>query len=244
MVDAMDQALVRYWPAYNATWQGLDLLKASHNGYLRQCNPTEWQSNVLTKAVTLNLYSYIETKLLMDATVVIKKPGLSLLEIALSLGHQKKNFSLEMVELLLRYGADPNKISGKFTTWQRSLDWVHTQDWDNARPVSASPYFELTRWANTFKLLLQHGANPYETCRYEHKSKANQKLESHKVSDVITDVFGTRLPHEAGELRYILQKQMEIHDKTEQRRAIFSYSGDRDSKKRKRSVGEEQEPCK
>jgi hypothetical protein len=243
MIDALDRTIAHLWPAYYATWQSLDQSKESYDHYPRDAYPTEWQSDIFTKAVTLNLYSYIETKLLMDATVLISKSGLSLLEIALSLGHQNKNFSVEMVEILLRYGADPNQASGKFTTWQRSLDWVHTQDWDIAGPISSAPYFELTRWASVFKLLLQHGANPYATCRYKHESKTGQELKSHKVADVITDIFDSRLPHEASELRYILQKHTKARDNLTTTQAFFRYDENR-MEKRKFSRFKEQEPHK
>jgi hypothetical protein len=240
MVDVLDQTVCCLWPTFYAAWHRLGNLE-SLNYHFGNDKLSYWRRDLFTKAVMLDMTSYVDTKLRLDETILTTKAGLSSLEVALVERHQTDRcVSVEMIEILLKHGADANRASGKFTIWQRTLEWVHTQDWDKIDAISSLPSNQLKIWANIFKLLLHYGANPYATCRYEHKSNADYKLKSHKVLDVIADIFHKRLPHEADELSYIVQKQMEIYDKSRTTWGISPNCEYQHSRKRRRSAWEEQ----
>jgi len=108
--------------------------------------------------------SYVDTKPRLDEAILKTKASLSLLEVALIERHQTDRcVSVKMNETLLKHGADTNQASGIFTIWQRTLEWVPTQDWDKIDAISSLRSNQLKIWANIFKLLLHHGANPYVT---------------------------------------------------------------------------------
>jgi hypothetical protein len=163
---------------------------------------TRWHNYTLTKAITLNICSYVDTKLRLDKSPLNRISRLPLLDYALTIGHPDGNFSLEM--------ANPNQNKA----WQRLLEWTHAKNCSRGSFTHPAPNCELARCASLFKLLLQYGADPYSTCRYpdSNSSKGVAALPSITVAEVIWDVFADRLPYEAGRLNYLLEKQMEIHD--------------------------------
>jgi hypothetical protein len=124
MVDILDQTVCRLWPTFYAAWHRLDNLESLYD-HVRNDRLSHWRRDLFTKAVALDMTSYVDTKLRLDETILTTKAGLSSLEVALVERHQTDRcISVEMIEMLLKHGADANHASGKFTIWQRTLEWV------------------------------------------------------------------------------------------------------------------------
>lgn len=148
--------------------------------------------------------------------------------------------STKMVELLFKYGANVNQRWEGFTTWQVVLYRVHC-DCNRRNLTDRAPYFRVAGWAHILKLLLQHGADPFASCA-NISPLDRSKHESHRIEDIITDVFEDRLPHEANELRFVLQAQKTAHNEPRTSQPLLRYKDDRNNRKRHFSGYEELEP--
>jgi hypothetical protein len=111
-----------------------------------------WYDNLLAFAVSQGLFLYVQTKLRGSGRSCIQKEGRPLLEYAcvLDVDSAKILYSqsemIEMIELLLQHGADPNEAWGKHgkTVWQQIIHGTSTD------PLA---------WIATLKLLLRYGAD-------------------------------------------------------------------------------------
>ncbi|KAH9213046.1 hypothetical protein DL95DRAFT_238642, partial [Leptodontidium sp. 2 PMI_412] len=94
----------------------------------------EWNGDVLTMAVSLNLMWYVEAKLeSQDSLAGNKRGGLPLLGYALcfdawslSLKTEAKIPNYGMVELLLKHEANPNELYQGYTIWQYMIHYLYT----------------------------------------------------------------------------------------------------------------------
>jgi hypothetical protein len=212
LLDELDKTLSKLWLRDDNTW----------NEYLRGVWPElevseehlKWQSNLLTTIVGMGLCSYVQEKLKMNKTLLSERSGRPLLSYALVKDVLCSTISIEMVEILLVYGADPNQLWEGNTPWQEFLTSLHSlasSVYDYTVPANLGNYHStMVETAKIFKLLLQYGANPYSTCTHNHSLPRNSGARGsrHVVEDVITDAF-KYLPYEAAELSYILHIQMD-----------------------------------
>jgi hypothetical protein len=168
----------------------------------------EQQGNFLTLAVSLGLLSYVAAKLEEDITLLWRGAcGRSLINYAILPETRQQIVNVEMIDLLLSLGAEPNRVFEGHTPWQRALSWVHQVDW-RPTPEFSTSELVMRSWVDAFKVLLRHGANPNTTCIFNHRICQAGKLvstQSHKVLDVIHDVFEPRLPREVAALQRVLE---------------------------------------
>jgi hypothetical protein len=246
MLDVLDQTINRQWQGRDDDWQNGDHLirgdqLAEWNKYLL---PRGWQNSLLTKATTLGMCSYTERILRWNITLPASKPGRPLLDYCLIPRYLDGHISIDMVTLLLNYGANVNQNWNGSTPWRNVLAWVHAHNWDRPDPLGRTPYFTLTSWANILKLLFQYGANPFASCAQVHGGGPNPKYRSHHFEDVITDVFQKRLPHEATELLHIQQQKKRAHGNLHKTQVSLRDNDKSNKAKRKYSGSEEQEARK
>jgi hypothetical protein len=168
-------------------------------------------SGFLGVAVQFGLLSYVSNKLESNRDTLFssRRGSPALLNCALlpsrSDANDPSQFSetnVGMLGLLLKHGASPNTVWKGYTTWQRVLSLVHNFNWDANGRNNYDRGGYLHNWLLAFTMLLQHGASPTTTCLENHPVDAGEvvKLDSHRVADVISDVFGKCFPKETAQL--------------------------------------------
>ncbi|KAF4627148.1 hypothetical protein G7Y89_g11005 [Cudoniella acicularis] len=172
-----------------------------------------YAKNLFQEAIHYGLCSYAETKLKIGRSISSGPQEIPLLFHAL---HIDANIPIrsEIVEVLLRYGADPNQLWNGYSPWQQALSMVHKTQWRfKFSDVDKTSSSTLKNWAHIFKLLLEYGASPFTTCKMNHKvcqgntHDRNSGTAPHSVRAVIIDVFDHWLPFEGAELRLLLDEQ-------------------------------------
>jgi hypothetical protein len=125
--------------------------------------PTNWGHNFLSLAIYLDLDWYVDRKLTQDPSILQPNETLPLLAHALKwkLWHLKDGEiyepdSLKSLEILLRHGADPNQLYGKYSLWQYFIHFIHVAYQQDAWPGWWC-------WDAT-KLMLEYGAGPDSRC--------------------------------------------------------------------------------
>jgi hypothetical protein len=234
MLDALDSTIKGYWQGPISDWEDADPLITGDQlrEWKQHLMPRQWRNTLLTKAITLGMNSYVERNLLRNPRLLTSKPGRPLLDYALIPRRLDGEISAEMVELLLRCGTNPNQMWSGTTTWQRFLEWGHDHPWDSSYTLNYAKTFTRTSWAHIFKIVLQHGANPLATCAKRHTASVNPKQQSHQVLDVINDLFQNTNPHEAKELRFILEEKKKSYDESRTSQPLLRYKDNRNNRKR------------
>jgi hypothetical protein len=190
----------------------------------------------LSEAVSFGLFSYVSTKLEADSAILLQSKANSVLIvhalIPTELFLHESSFSgrsfspPEMIELLVKYGANPNRVSKGHTPWQRFLTWAHRtcgQDifdleysaylYSGGRPsgvdrdFSAAQYLHL--WSSLFRTMLLNGASTNTTCTSNHELYNGPFTTHHRVLDVIDDIFGRFLPEDALSLKQLVKVSLE-----------------------------------
>ncbi len=148
---------------------------------------------------------------------------------------------IKMLGLLLKHGASPNTPWQGHTPWQRALFLVHDFDWENR--IEDYGYDEVTlglrNWLSVFKMLLQHGASPTTTCIQNHPvvgHKEALRFTSHRVADVIRDIFGKRFPQETAQLLQLVNDLQESQKMARAKRSPPGHSRNVPNKKMKLGV--------
>ncbi|KAG4429836.1 hypothetical protein IFR05_014687 [Cadophora sp. M221] len=181
--------------------------------------------NFIGEAVYHGMLSYVTTALQSDGSLINdRQTNQALLNCVLLPKPHVEEFrkcstgvNVEMLELLLRRGANPNQLWRGYTPWQRLLTLLHKHNWY----VLKERYFEqlesntlvqemLLNWSGVVKLLLQHGANANTTCIENHVGSDAWGIpflnSHHTVLDVIEHVFRKDVPEEAAELTRMVQE--------------------------------------
>jgi hypothetical protein len=184
----------------------------------------------LSEAVCFGLLSYVSTKLKADITILSQSETNSVLIVHALIPMTRSLFENivfcpEMIELLLRYGANPNRVSRGHSPWQRFLTWAHKsygednyhryskstpEDYygmDFCEGLDFSPQY-LDRWSHIFWTMLLHGASTSTTCTSNHelpKLEGHLFSTTHRVIDVIDDIFGGSLPEDALGLKRLVE---------------------------------------
>jgi len=211
LLDELDR-VGTYWAPRSPT-RGLH----SHWSDFEQ--PFEQQGGFLAEAASSGLVSYISEKLKTDSNILLDaKQSQSLLNRVLQQPSGPYRWvCMEMLDLLLTSGVNPNQLWAGHTAWQHTLSLLHSTDWGGPDgPLDASDESRglrhLRKWVEVFAMLLRYGANPHTTCTKNHLiSQAHgthgnrRKINSHKVADVISDVFQYHLPQEAAELKRMIE---------------------------------------
>jgi hypothetical protein len=115
-------------------------------------------NDLLSAATTIGLQSYVELKLKHDPTIHTRRTSQPLLLYTI---HDKMAVGyVDMIQILLECGADPNQLWKGHTRWQHSLTSLHSG-------ITSGNC--LTEKARIIKLFLQYGASQYTTCTYNHR---------------------------------------------------------------------------
>jgi hypothetical protein len=125
-VELLDESdrVATYW-AQNIPYGG----SLPHWSY--HCKQQQHQgAGFLSEAVRFGLFPYVSTKLEADSGILLQSKANNAL-ITHALIPMQRSFSEgvvyppEMVELLVKHGADPNRLFWGNTPWQRFLTWTH-----------------------------------------------------------------------------------------------------------------------
>ena len=200
----------------------------------------EWNNDFLTLCIQYNLVPYVRQKIL--AGVPLGREGRPLLAFAMTSptynistsGYEKETSlynapQLEMVNLLLNRGADPNEMDGNETIWARYLATLYT-----LATISESQFYKQTKnWFEVTKLLLINGASHQTTCSITvppgklaerlglRKGTSNMKG-IYSALDVVRLVFGGDSGYDVAELEDLLEQQQQ-HEMSHFRNISNSY---------------------
>lgn len=162
--------------------------------------PRRWQRNFLGLAIHRGLYSYVESKVKADSSLVLGGYETPLLQYTVipESGDSLPLWSSEMAKLLLKYGADPNQLWHGNSPWQIALTHIHRHGKANV--------------AALFKTMITYKTSPFTTCINNHhipsRSKHCQQDAPHSVEAVLEDVSRYIAPSKTAELRYLLRHQI------------------------------------
>jgi hypothetical protein len=142
-----------HWSNGNPAWDRTTITK-------RQ----QWKTDILIMAMKSNVNWYVNAKLASTDFIPVKtREGLPLLAFALcfdSWAFEGKATipSYNDVQFLLDNGANPNEMYESRTIWQYTIHYVHILNDMEAKLA------DFPRWMQIFKLMLEHGADPYACC--------------------------------------------------------------------------------
>lgn len=210
-----------------------------NTGYRFGMSP-EWNNDFLTLCIQYNLVPYVRQKLF--AGVPLGRAGRPLLAFAMTSPtcnisnnryEREKNLynapQLEMVNLLLDRGADPNEMDGNETIWARYLVSLYT-----LATISESHFYKQTKnWFEVTKLLLINGASHHITCsitvnpeklaeRVDLRKGTSKVTGMYSAIDVIRLVFGGDSGYDVAEFEDMLEQQQQ-HESSQFRNLSNSY---------------------
>jgi len=174
--DLMDEALKAIKTQWAQHFQGGP---GWQNNLLAGWELPEEDDDAFTAVCAMYSVRYtVEARLQRDSRFLRRYHGLSLLR-SVTLPGPKTYDSwwrdIEMIEVLFKYGSDPNQIDDLDTPWQALLQCVHQdlrRDLGYARwAVSGWRHETATVWCTIFGLFLKYGANPQAS--YVHSSFSN-----------------------------------------------------------------------
>jgi hypothetical protein len=152
--------------------------------------------------------SSIQSQALLNCALLPKSGG-----DAITNSYREAN--LNVLELLLNRGADPNQLFHGNTPWQRFLYFTHASYGQSYGLFYSIPEAQLS-WFGVFKLMLENGASPWTTCIINHIVPSDPQTNtfgSHMVSDVMSYLFGLNMYPELAELRRVLKEKVKTQNK-------------------------------
>jgi hypothetical protein len=142
--------------------------------YVRSACSDAWRCDFLSRAIIYNLKGYVESKLASNHSLIRPKDGLPLLTYALAWELWSVKTTVvprnDMLEVLLRYGADPNELYDGHSIWQYTLHYVHSTS--SAWLFSSDQSLHL-KWEQALNLMLEYGADPNTCCFLDSHAWAN-----------------------------------------------------------------------
>lgn len=169
--------------------------------------------SVLPIAGAYNMHCFVAWKLKQDPHIISSKEGSQLLYLAAiraktsSYVPQQRESNLnpdmvQMVQLLIDHGADPNAELGENTMWEQYMDWLYE---DYGPPhIDGQPGDEVNAaMIEVIRLLVAAGANP-ETCCWS-------GYDDIKVPPVmvLTETFGPVFPEQVFEVKQLIREKLE-----------------------------------
>lgn len=161
-----------------------------------------WDKLFLQLVVRYRLLHYLENKLQTQASPsTTKNEEAPLLHWALTSVREARSSNIEVVDLLLKYGADPNELWRGNSPWQCLLTHSHGED-------------EVVYPQAVFKTMLVHGASLTTTCMENHPVTTSShslgfslepRLAAHSVDEVIGHVSRSWNNLEAQEIRDLIR---------------------------------------
>jgi hypothetical protein len=173
MLDELDRAATSFWLRVRRPKECSEHLSCHH--YCNNFKPEDW-NDFFSLAISHCLKSYVKAKLLQDNTLVRRKKGKPPLEYIFSPYGDPHRPDVELVSLLLNYGADPNQQYLNRSFWQYILGCVGGDHENNTQPLWEKSYSNHTgrvlrcypfrrEWVlAALKLFVEAGANPNALC--------------------------------------------------------------------------------
>jgi hypothetical protein len=172
MLDELDKAAISYWLRAPRPKECSNAVSCHYCHTFKLEN----RDNFFCLAVSFCLTSYVKAKLLQDNTVVRKRKGKPVLEYIFEAHGGSDRPSVELVSLLLSYGADPNQQYLNRSFWQHILGCVFgdyeksSQSlWKKSLGTHTARVFRFLpapreRWLAVIKLFVEAGADPNALC--------------------------------------------------------------------------------
>jgi hypothetical protein len=153
---------------------------------------------IFREALSYGLVQYVEKKLDEKPSLMAGWQDIPLLFHALDPSKSWSWPPLEIIDLLLQRGADPNQIWNGESPWQQCLRRIHgspVKDDDSLGSLYIS--------VDIIKLFLKYGGSPVEICRCRFHHTGDQTIRG-----VIMDLFEADYPLEARELKCLLEEKI------------------------------------
>lgn len=205
----------------------------------------ELHRNLLGLAIRSGLLSYVERKVKADTSFVLREDDAPLLLYAVVFGEfPPPSWAPKMVDMLLRYGANPNQLWHGGSPQQHALKYSHRkvafQNWCFLGPLVRS--------------MLTFGASPFTTCTRNHEVGLFKQLRRHDTPDapdtphcveaVLEDVSRRISSSEASELQQLLRHQISLNQSSESNPENIEFKGNgskgRSKRRRDNSLSNEQ----
>jgi hypothetical protein len=159
---------------------------------------THWHTSNLPVAVQCVLKRYVQLKLEDQNDLMDKETNRLLLDFALVPTRDSERFlSLEIISLLLKFGAELNKGLGDQSPWQKALSFLL----QNSNRL-ASEQSLLESWSDVITHLLENGADPKARCKGPDRCSPSTVREW-SVAEIIAKVYDP-LPYKNHHLQRIL----------------------------------------
>lgn len=145
--------------------------------------PNNWMINFLRETIRTGFYIYVKANLAVNTAQLEQKYGMPLLAFAFlaqdddDAHHQQ----LEMIQLLLESGADPNETYLGHTLWQYLVHYFHTYPPGRKEDVS--------HLEKSFRLMLDHGVD-LNVCCLKHSDVWEQIYPVGHHDDFSRSIFG------------------------------------------------------
>lgn len=182
-------------------------------------------NSLLPSAVECGLGRYLETKL-KDPSVNQEEGPRPLIDHAIVPTYDSAAFvSPDIVKLLLKYGADPNKSFRNSSPWQNCLSYLALS---TKSPSSITDNGLLSKWADILEILLEHGADPKTSFSGPHKIVARGKMKRNvdtgdewTISEMLDSLYANS-PIRRDRIKQILKKA--IQDKKSGSRVLQQHT--------------------
>jgi hypothetical protein len=174
LLDECDRVMKNHWPDPSGHWSICCHSYKDYRGY-------KSFHDFISLAVHSNLQWYVDRKLADDPSLLGLRQGAPLLALALgwhiwNTRHDDPSPNLEVLEVLLRHGANPNQIFEQHPVWKLAVHHVYTthNKW--------SPPIQRSMWWQAFNLMLLHGADPNVRCCNHQQCCAQYDCNTHDAS--------------------------------------------------------------
>jgi hypothetical protein len=177
-----------------------------NNPYRADGKAPDFKNDFLALAITFKLPLYVEAKIQEDRSIIRSKEGRPYLDYALvSRATGKTTVSVQIVELLLRHGSNPNETFDGSTPWKNALLTVYRCNASRYHdPLQRSAWLD---WIHAFRLLLQNGADVHVTTTTHQGIKSSDVgLTVFSVTEIINLCFGIDFPKETFQLLALVKK--------------------------------------